>query len=297
MHLTTARSIRLVARGGSGLACDNDGVALGAVSLVEVSPVVAQTGRWRVRPIEELGEILLQAYGVESGELVQRCHRALTRVAAQFEAGDLALAALEAVLIGLPDLTSQALAKLAGIADAEKAGTAWQDQPRVPAGQTGGGQWTSDGGAAAPAQLDDRAAQSGEQGPATASTGGAKPQLDDGVYRPGENSPVLMHTGGGADEEPREGVGGNRPPGDPMTLEDIFPALKDNPVVAVPLAPIVGLLGISASADAANLAATMLEYNRLVAQIRSVDPKWVDSSNRSGSQSLDVTTAALDLGS
>ena len=61
----------------------------------------------------------------------------------------MALAALEAVLIGLPNLTSQALAKLASIADAEKAGTAWQDQPRVPTGQAGGGQWTTQGASSA----------------------------------------------------------------------------------------------------------------------------------------------------
>jgi hypothetical protein len=59
-----------------------------------------------------------------------------------------------------------------------------------------------------------------------------------------------------------------------MSLQDVFPGLKNEPGLAIPLAPIDGFLGISASADAANLAATEAEYRLLSAQIRSLEPNW-----------------------
>ena len=74
------------------------------------------------------------AYGPQPEDVSLRLHRGLRRAASAIEAGDLCLAGIEAVLLGLPDLTPPALAKLAEFAELEKGGTAWQDQPRVPAG-------------------------------------------------------------------------------------------------------------------------------------------------------------------
>jgi hypothetical protein len=48
-------------------------------------------------------------------------------------------------MLGFPDLTPEAAQKLAAIADLEKAGAAWETEPRIPAKNTGGGQWTADG--------------------------------------------------------------------------------------------------------------------------------------------------------
>ena len=145
--MTIGRPIRLVAHGGPGLSCSESVVALGEVSLVRVTQ--GGSRRADVRPLNELAEILRLAYGPLSPESVQRCHRGLSRTAAQLERGDLARASLEALMISLPALAPPTLAKLAEFADIEKAGTAWQDQPRIPVGQTGGGQWTADGGGAA----------------------------------------------------------------------------------------------------------------------------------------------------
>jgi hypothetical protein len=77
-----------------------------------------------------------------------------------------------------------------------------------------------------------------------------------------------------ADEGFRQGSGGNEPPYDPMTLQDVFPGLKNEPGLAVPLAPVDSFLGISAAADEANLAAVEGLYARLVKQIRAIDPSW-----------------------
>jgi HNH/ENDO VII superfamily nuclease len=85
-------------------------------------------------------------YGPQPKAAVDRVHRGLCRAALCLEGGDLGRASLEAVMLGLPELAPDALAKLA---DFEKgANTAWQNQPRVPAGQHDGGQWTTGGGGA-----------------------------------------------------------------------------------------------------------------------------------------------------
>jgi hypothetical protein len=136
---------RLAPRGGAGLACDAAGVALGATDLARVHLEGARR-RCEVRPPGEIGRVLKAAYGPQPDAVVQRLHRGLNRTAKWLEAGDLCHAGVEAVMLGFPDLTPTAMAKLAELADLEKRGAAWEDEPRVPAGQAGGGQWTTGGG-------------------------------------------------------------------------------------------------------------------------------------------------------
>jgi hypothetical protein len=73
----------------------------------------------------------------------------LRRVASALEAEDLVLAGIEAVMLALPELDADAMAKLARFADLEKGGDDWCNEPRLPAGQPGGGQWTTGGGGSA----------------------------------------------------------------------------------------------------------------------------------------------------
>jgi len=156
----------------------------------------------------------------------------------------------------VPDLTARAAVKLAEFASLEKGGAAWESEPRIPAGEAGGDQWTTDGGPGIVA----RPIENTESAPA----GGAAREprllsLDDGVYRPGFDDPFLIPTSGTEeDEEPR--AGSNGPPDDFTSLREVFPGLKNAPTLAIPLAPIDGFLGVSASANAANLDATMLQY-------------------------------------
>jgi hypothetical protein len=272
MTMPLGRSYRLVARGGPGLACDKDGVTLGVVELARARLDAAGVRRCEVRPPDDIVQVLRAAYGPQPDEVVQRLHRGLRRAAAWIEVDDLGRAGVEAVMLGLPDLTPGAMAKLAGIADIEKGGAAWENEPRIPAGQPGGGRWTTDDGGALTADVK----------PSGDSTPAASPRrerlalpLDDGVYRPGVNDPVLIPTGGAdEDEEPR--AGSNGPPDDFTSLEEVFPGLKDAPGLAIPLAPVDGFLGISALADAANLGATMLRHRALIAQIKAVDPGFAD---------------------
>ena len=272
MNSPLVRMYRLVPRGGGGLACDQAGIALGPVDLVRVAPDAVQR-RFEVRSAQGLELILSAAYGPQSEAVILRLHRGLRRAAAAIEAGEHCLAGIEAVLLGLPDLAPPTLAKIAEFARLEKGGTAWQNEPRVPAGQPTGGQWTTeDAGNSAPAACA-TAASVPHRAPAVR----PKPalSLDDGVFRPGIDDPHAVLTGGEEEEEPSRRSNG--PPDDYTRLEDVFPGLRDVPGLAIPLAPIDGFLGASAGADEANLEPTLGEYWHLVLQIKQVDPAFVDA--------------------
>jgi A nuclease family of the HNH/ENDO VII superfamily with conserved AHH len=148
MNFEVRRSYRLVNRGEAGLACDHEGVALGAVDLARLGLGGKGLGRCEVLSLGELGDVLKSAYGPQPDQAVQRIHRGLRRAADWIDTGDVGRAGIETVNLGLPNLTPAAMIKLAEIADLAKRGDAWRNEPRVPAGQAGGGQWTTDGGGA-----------------------------------------------------------------------------------------------------------------------------------------------------
>jgi hypothetical protein len=169
---------------------------------------------------------LSAAYGPLPEDVILRLQRGLRRAASAIEAGDLCLAGIETVLLRLPNLAPPALAKLTEVAELEKGGTAWQDEPRVPAGRSDGGQWTTEGGAGgAPAVGAKPAAHVSPH----ASASSRKPALplDDGVYRPGIDAPHVILAAG--EEEEAESRRSNGPPDDFTRLEDVFPGLRDAP--------------------------------------------------------------------
>ena len=224
-----------------------------------------------VRPLRELGAVLRLAYGAQPADVVERCHRGLKRAAARLEAGDLAGGGIEAMSIGFPDLQPTSMRKLTWFSSLEKASTAWQTEPRLPAGQPGGGQWTT--GGAADAGETPAATSSNARPPAQRPT---LPPIDDGVYHRDTDRPTQVLTGGPDDatEGFRHGIGGNEPPYDFMELSDLFPGLRNEPGIAIPLAPIDSFLGISSVANQANLAASEAEYYKLYDQIRAMDPSF-----------------------
>jgi hypothetical protein len=188
MNSALRRTFQLLARGGTGLACDEEGIALGGTDLVRVRQEATDVVRCEVRPPAELGELLQAAYGPQSDASVLRLHRGLLRAAARIEAGDLAGAGIEAVMLRLPGLSPEATAKLAGIAKLAKgANEAWRNEPRVPARQTGGGQWTV-GGATSAAKPSARASRtSGGTGRRSLKPTPAHPGQPAGATRPGPN--------------------------------------------------------------------------------------------------------------
>ena len=156
MNMPLGRSYRLATRGETGLVCDNEGVSLGGVDLVRVHPG-ARNNYCATRSHGEIADILHAAYGPQPDDVALRIQRRLHRAASWLEAGELGRAGIEVVGLGLPDLTPEAMAKLGQIADLEKAGEAWRNEPRIPGAQTGGGEWTS-GGGGAPTRKPTRAA-------------------------------------------------------------------------------------------------------------------------------------------
>lgn len=103
---------RLAARGGVGLACDEQGIALGPVVLVEA---LAAAGKrvYRPRPAEEIARTLALAYDDLAPADIARCLASLDVAAKALEARDLAKASVAVVLLKLPDLGVDGFARLA----------------------------------------------------------------------------------------------------------------------------------------------------------------------------------------
>jgi hypothetical protein len=145
MTLKPGRTYRLIEKGRAGLTCDAQGAALGGIPLAWAQPGTDGAPKWRVRPRGELADILGAAYRAQQATVVDRCHRGLQRIVARLETGDFALAGIEALMLRPPQIDVDGMAKLAAM-ELHKAHDAWENEPRLPAGQTGGGQWTSGAG-------------------------------------------------------------------------------------------------------------------------------------------------------
>ena len=134
-------------RGGAGLACDERGVALGPVALVEA---LDRGGRrvYRLRPSEEIARTLALAYGPFAADALARRLAGLDVAARALEASNLALASIATALLKLPALSPEAVAKLMAEPTLKKYSP---DQPRDAQGR-----WTDEAGAtggAAPVQV------------------------------------------------------------------------------------------------------------------------------------------------
>lgn len=146
MNAPFARTFRLVPRGGAGLACDDDGVALGPVSLVEAWRDEAGKLRFRAKPLAELGKAMRLAYGEAEREAIARHHRGLSRIAELLEAGQSTRARIHAVQLGFPDIDDDGMTKLARAATLRKFNPDWASEDRVADGEVGAGDWTDSGG-------------------------------------------------------------------------------------------------------------------------------------------------------
>jgi Mannosyl-glycoprotein endo-beta-N-acetylglucosaminidase len=135
---------RLVPHGAAGLACDDDGVALGPMRLVDSATDAAGRRRYRLRPASEIAEALRLAYGSASKQ-IERCQRGFARIAQLLSAGERAQACIRAVQLAFPEIAPDGMAKLAHAASLQKYNPNWEQEPRIPGGP-GGGDWTNDGG-------------------------------------------------------------------------------------------------------------------------------------------------------
>jgi hypothetical protein len=63
MNLPAQNAYRLVPRGGAGLACDAEGLALGGVDLARALTDTRGVRRWVMRAPDETAKILRASYG------------------------------------------------------------------------------------------------------------------------------------------------------------------------------------------------------------------------------------------
>lgn len=138
----TFRTFSLVARGGAGLACDESGLALGPIALSRKLYDPHRGVQYRLLPLDEMKQVLRIAYGSVHGAVTERRCRGIARATQLLNTGSDALARIHAVLLEFPEITPDGMAKLAAVASLRKYNP---DEPRVPAGNPDGGQWTSGG--------------------------------------------------------------------------------------------------------------------------------------------------------
>jgi Mannosyl-glycoprotein endo-beta-N-acetylglucosaminidase len=150
------RAYRLVPRGAAGLACDDDGVALGPVTLVEAASDPSGQRFYRLRPEAEVAQALRLAYGW-APDYIERCRRGLARVAQLLTAGEQAQACIHAVQLAFPEIAPEGMAKLAHAASVQKYNPNWAAEPRIPDGP-GGGDWTTDSSGGGDANIQPAAA-------------------------------------------------------------------------------------------------------------------------------------------
>ena len=101
----------------------------------------------------------------------------------------------------LPDLTPSALAKLAEVAELEKGGTAWQNEPRVPAGQPDGRPMDDGGWRGRRARRRRQARGAPFLLTRSLPLKIRRLPLDDGVYRPADRRAAHQPIGGAEEEE------------------------------------------------------------------------------------------------
>lgn len=122
-------------------------------------------GHWKPRNSDELGWLSKSGYGHAVDKL--RVERGLQRVANALNKGDPSLAAIALVHCEFPPLNSlddaTRMAKTDGLLRKYNPDVA--DEPRVPAGETGGGEWTDGKGGGTATIVDDHSADSAVTSP------------------------------------------------------------------------------------------------------------------------------------
>lgn len=139
------RCYGLVQRGDPGLACDDDGLALGTMTLAKTVRDATGHQHCRLRPRDELAQALQLAYGPVADPVVERWCRGLAKVADSIATGQDAYARIYAALLGFPEITPAGMTKLARATTVQKYNPDWDTESRVPPKNPGGGEWTSGG--------------------------------------------------------------------------------------------------------------------------------------------------------
>jgi hypothetical protein len=101
----------LFPRGKAGLCCDEGGVALGPVRLVEKCDEVSGK-RYRICPPEVFARAFITAYGKPPLDVIMYLWEGIGRVTKYLEERDLTLAMMKATFLGFPEIEPENMAKL-----------------------------------------------------------------------------------------------------------------------------------------------------------------------------------------
>ena len=140
------RCYGLAQHGEPGLACDDDGLALGPTTLAKMVRDAAGRRCCRLRPRDEVAQALRLAYGPVSDPVVERWCRGLVKVGELLARGEYAHARIYSVLLGFPKIAPAGMAKLARATALQKYYPDWDTESRVPSKNPGGGEWADDSG-------------------------------------------------------------------------------------------------------------------------------------------------------
>jgi hypothetical protein len=158
MPLPFVREFKLAESRGDGRHpyVNSDGAFIGrGVPLLQRDAL----GQWKPRDESVIERLLGRGYGGPF-KLNWR-YQQLGYVAKALNEGNLALASISLLRMQLAPLLSEkhalAMARVDGVLAKEN--PEWENEPRVPAGNIGGGEWTSNGGDAADASIQPAAAQ------------------------------------------------------------------------------------------------------------------------------------------
>jgi hypothetical protein len=131
---------RLVSRGLPGLACDEDGLALGPVSLVVRQRTQKGASIYRSVSRDVVDRVMTAAYGDAYATCRPWFHSWLTGVAETMSQGQHSTARTAAVQLGLPELSPRAFSQLADLVSFLKFNPNLIQEPR-----DAHGRWTSGG--------------------------------------------------------------------------------------------------------------------------------------------------------
>ena len=136
---------KLVDRGSAGLAYDDEGMTYGPLPVVYRARSPMGRCQYRVVSPETATMAFETVAGSAHAEEIDLFYRGLLRVAKALDSGNGALARIAAVQLRVPELSKSGFEKLRKLALLRKDNPDWADQPRNPAGESDGGQWSGDG--------------------------------------------------------------------------------------------------------------------------------------------------------
>jgi len=139
------RFYRLAGQDGPGLSCDENGAKLGPITLVKRNKTNSGLSYAVVDPLG-LAAAFKAAFGATEASEINRIEARLNAIAHALNAGNPCLAAIIAVQMRVPEFGPGALKRITALAKLLKAYN--PDEPRVPAGNPDGGEWTGDGDSA-----------------------------------------------------------------------------------------------------------------------------------------------------